>query len=62
VTSGKYLLVQDLFDTGFTVDLNTWQHVAATFDPINGVTFYKNGQASGTSLLGYDTISKPQLP
>ncbi len=30
------------WDSGFTVDLNTWQHVAAVFKPDDDVIFYKN--------------------
>ncbi len=30
------------WDSGFTVDLNTWQHVAAVFKPDEDVIFYKN--------------------
>lgn len=29
--------------TGLTVDLNTWQHVVAVFDPARGTKFYKDG-------------------
>ncbi|MBI85026.1 MAG: hypothetical protein CMJ81_17670, partial [Planctomycetaceae bacterium] len=34
------------YSTGLTVDANQWQHLAAVFDPDNGVTLYKNGVRS----------------
>ncbi|MCA9938268.1 MAG: Ig-like domain-containing protein, partial [Anaerolineales bacterium] len=41
--------------TGFTVDLNTWQHVAAVFQPGIGVTFYKNDQSVLIPYFSTDT-------
>ncbi|MHC4749546.1 MAG: LamG domain-containing protein, partial [Planctomycetota bacterium] len=42
------------WDTGFSVDQNTWQYIAAVFDPSTGIRFYKNGQEASTSDIGYD--------
>lgn len=42
------------WDTGFAVDVNQWQHVAAVFIPGTGVEFYKNGQRAFNSGIGYD--------
>jgi len=42
--------------TGFSVDYDTWQHLAAVFIPDVGVRFYKNGvedNISGCSPSGY---------
>ncbi|RLC40566.1 MAG: hypothetical protein DRH44_08365, partial [Candidatus Coatesbacteria bacterium] len=41
--------------TGFSVDLNQWQHVVAVFIPGTGVKFYKNGQETTISYISYDT-------
>ena len=42
--------------TGFSVDLNVWQHLAAVFNPATGsVDFYKNGQKATITALGFDT-------
>ncbi len=41
--------------TGFTVDLNQWQHIAAVFEPDVGVRFYKNGQEALISHIDYGT-------
>ena len=40
--------------TGFTVDLNQWQHVAAVFEPGTGVRFYKNGVLATVPHLDID--------
>jgi C1A family cysteine protease/putative hemolysin len=46
--------------TGFDVDLNQWQHVAAVFEPSEGrIRFYKNGNERVISGIGYDTSSNP---
>lgn len=42
------------WDTGFAVDVNQWQHVAAVFIPGTGVEFYKNGQRAFNSGIAYD--------
>ncbi|MBN1810662.1 MAG: VCBS repeat-containing protein [Anaerolineae bacterium] len=42
-------------DTGFSVDLYRWQHVAAVFVPGIGVRFYKNGQEVLIPYIGYDS-------
>lgn len=39
--------------TGFKVDANIWQHVAAVFIPGEGIKFYKNGKESNTTGIGY---------
>ena len=41
--------------TGFPVDLDTWQHIAAVFDRGTGVRFYKNGEEVTIPYIGYDT-------
>ncbi|MEX2214850.1 MAG: LamG-like jellyroll fold domain-containing protein, partial [Phycisphaeraceae bacterium] len=41
--------------TGFTVDVNSWQHVAVVFKPGVGFDFYKNGQKFTSSALTFDT-------
>ena len=41
--------------TGFSVDVNRWQHVAAVFEPGVGVTFYKDGQSVLIPNIDYDT-------
>jgi hypothetical protein len=41
-------------NTGFSVDLNQWQHLAAVFIPGTGVRFYKNGNLFSTSTISYD--------
>ena len=41
--------------TGFSVDLNTWQHIAAVFIIGKGVRFYKNGVEVLIPHIGYDT-------
>ncbi|MHC4647309.1 MAG: M56 family metallopeptidase, partial [Planctomycetota bacterium] len=40
--------------TGFSVDLFTWQHVAAAFVPGAGVRFYKNGNEFTIPHIDYD--------
>lgn len=40
--------------TGFTVDLNKWQHVAAVFIPGTGFRFYKNGVLFSSASIGTD--------
>ncbi|MFO7897644.1 MAG: LamG-like jellyroll fold domain-containing protein, partial [Planctomycetota bacterium] len=40
--------------TGFSVDVDTWQHVAAVFIPGTGVEFYKNGERAEIPQIGYD--------
>ena len=44
--------------TGFSVDLNRWQHVAAVFSD-DGVVFYKNGSPSARFPIGYDSNTAP---
>ena len=47
-------------DTGASVDVNRWQHIAAVFRPGQGVRFYKNGNLAGnSSAIGYDTSTSP---
>jgi len=48
-------------NTGLSVDLNQWQHIAAVFEPSEGwIRFYKNGGNERVlSGLGYDTSSNP---
>jgi len=41
--------------TGFTVDVNSWQHIAVVFKPGVGFDFYKNGQKFSSSSLFFDT-------
>jgi len=43
------------WNTGFSVDLEGWQHVVAVFIPGTGVKFYKNGVEATTTNIGYDT-------
>lgn len=43
------------FNTGFTVDVDEWQHIAAVFNPGTGITFYKNGASSSTATISYNT-------
>jgi hypothetical protein len=42
-------------DTGFTVDLDQWQFIAAVFEPGSGVTFHKNSDKAVVPFIGYDT-------
>ncbi|MFW6186237.1 MAG: LamG-like jellyroll fold domain-containing protein, partial [Halobacteriota archaeon] len=44
-----------VWDTGFKVDANIWQHIVAVFIPDEGIKFYKNGKESNISQIGYDT-------
>jgi len=44
--------------TGFSLDLNRWQHVAAVFSD-DGVVFYKNGSPSERFPIGYDSNTDP---
>jgi len=44
--------------TGFSLDLNRWQHVAAVFSD-DGVVFYKNGSPSERFPIGYDSNTVP---
>lgn len=47
-------------DTGATVDVNRWQHIAAVFEPGVGTRFYKNGVLVKTdATIGYDTSTAP---
>jgi len=46
------------WNTGFNMDVNTWQYVAAVFIPGTGTKFYKNGVGVSSSSLGYDTIDR----
>ena len=43
------------WNTGFSVDLEAWQHVVAVFIPGTGTKFYKNGVEAFTTNIGYDT-------
>lgn len=43
------------FNSGLSVDVGEWQHIAAVFTPGVGVTFYKNGAAATTTYIGYNT-------
>ncbi|HDR13947.1 MAG TPA: hypothetical protein ENN79_00390, partial [Desulfobacteraceae bacterium] len=44
----------EIVDTGLSVDVGAWQHVAAVFEPGVGITFYKNGtETFTTSEIGY---------
>lgn len=53
-------------NTGFSVDLNQWQHIAAVFIPGTGIRFYKNGAEAilnGISLeSSYNPISIAENP
>ncbi len=43
-------------NTGISVDVNQWQHIAAVFIPGQGTRFYKNGVRLRTdSTIGYDS-------
>ncbi len=42
------------WNTGFYVEINKWQHIAAVFIPGEGIKFYKNGVESITSTISYD--------
>ncbi len=44
--------------TGFDVDLNRWQHLAAVFAD-DGVVFYKDGKPSERFPIGYDGDNDP---
>ena len=46
-------------DTGLTVDVGRWQHVAAVFDPAQGVRFYKDVREFSTAEIGYDASAVP---
>ena len=46
-------------DTGLTVDIG-WQHVAAVFDAVNGVRFYKDIREFSTAEIGFDTSAAAQ--
>lgn len=51
---------QSLIDTGFTADVGQWQHIAATFKPGVGITFYKNGTLSTTlTTIATSTTNAP---
>ncbi|MHB8956341.1 MAG: putative Ig domain-containing protein [Pirellulaceae bacterium] len=50
---------EGLRDTGLSVDFDTWQHVAAVFQPGLGVRFYKNGQEAVVPYIGYDSSDNP---
>lgn len=41
-------------NTGFSVDINKWQHIAAVFIPGTGIRFYKNGQLFTSASIGLD--------
>jgi parallel beta-helix repeat protein len=43
--------------TGLPVDYDTWQHIAAVFDPDTGVSFYKNGVEFFTPDIGHTSTS-----
>ncbi len=43
------------FNSGLTVDVGEWQHIAAVFEPGVGITVYKNGAAASTASIGYNT-------
>jgi hypothetical protein len=53
----RVLTGNGLWNTGIAVSLNTWQHIAVTFDPSAGmIKFYKNGKLRGTSTnIGYES-------
>ncbi len=42
------------YATGFSVELNQWQHIVAVFVPGDGVRFYKNAEGITTSNISYD--------
>jgi hypothetical protein len=47
-------------NTGLSVNLNQWQHVAAVFEPSLGrIRFYKNGVEVVIPSIGYDTSVNP---
>ncbi|MGD8969378.1 MAG: LamG domain-containing protein, partial [Anaerolineae bacterium] len=46
----------DKGNTGISVDVHQWQHIAAVFIPGQGTRFYRNGSLAKTSsTIGYDT-------
>jgi RHS repeat-associated protein len=48
------------FTTQFAVEVDTWQHIAAVFDPAKGeIRFYWNGQRQVIPVLSYDASSNP---
>ncbi|MFA5947629.1 MAG: LamG-like jellyroll fold domain-containing protein [Candidatus Gracilibacteria bacterium] len=42
------------YDTKFDIDLNKWQHIAATFIPGTGIKFYKNGVEEFINEIEYN--------
>ncbi|MBA3013338.1 MAG: DUF2341 domain-containing protein, partial [Desulfobulbaceae bacterium] len=61
VQNGKWYVNTGLSqqDTGLTVDLNTWQHITAIFNPQSGIKFYKNGSVVTITEIDYDLSSNP---
>ena len=59
VQNGKWYVNtgQSQYDTGLTVDLNAWQHVAAVFTPSSGIKFYKNETVVSINEIDYDLSS-----
>lgn len=49
-----------IINTGVSVDVNRWQHIAAVFQPGSGVRFYKNGvPVGGWMPINYNYSTSP---